>query len=349
MRGNGWGWVLASVVGMTGCGGEETLSEESHLGQRTASLGVGNGVSLNGSSLNGRNLNGRNLNGRNLNGEALNRALVSVDHAGVRVERWGRWSGEGGWQGWGSGSGGWMVRWEEPLDDAVWLEGTVLHGRLRGQPISGMDFARTRFVGNRGDGSRVELRVDAVTPGGDGEVWTYRVSYREPTNGRWYPICQDARGRPVDAIAVAGRWDYREGVPGVGGAKYDDPSAFTFACEGAAIAKCIRFGYRPWASRGGVSLAAHHQACTRLLRADYCGDGTSHTVDGQWVNLYDALEVQRDTEAWALEAEWDTEGARCLTSAHRAREPVSCGGAPLARCGRGEDFSPGVLLRSETP
>ncbi|HSP80835.1 MAG TPA: ADYC domain-containing protein, partial [Myxococcaceae bacterium] len=271
---------------------------------------------------------------------------------GVRAERRVWWAGEVGWPGWGQGHGRWTVWWAEPFDGAVRLEGTVFHGRVRGREVSGSDFERTRWVGNLGNGSEVELRVDAVTPGTgeDADVWTYQVSYREPSDGRWYPICQDASGRPVEAIPVAGRWDYRQGVPGVGGARYDDPSAFTFACEGAAIAKCIRLGYRPWASREGVALAAHHQACTRLIRADYCGDGSSHTVDGQWVNLYDALGVQEDTEAWVLEAEWDTEGARCFTAARRAGEPVSCPGAPVTpRCGMLESLSTGALLRSETP
>ncbi len=353
MHGRGWACVLvAAVVGTVGCGSEEPPPPDAHLGERAASLESENGVSLNGRNLNGRNLNGRNLNGRNLNGVVLNQTLVSVDYAGVHAERRGWWAGEVGWPGWGLGRGRWMVTWMEPFAGAVRLEGTVFHGRVRGREASGRDFERTRWVGNLGNGGRVELRVDAVTPGEgeDADVWTYRVSYREPSDGRWYPICQDARGGPVEAIPVAGRWDYRQGVPSVGGAKYDDPSVFTFACEGAAIAKCIRFGYRPWASREGVSLAAHHQTCTRLLRADYCGDGGSHTVDGQWVNLYDTLGVQEDTEDWALEAEWDTEGARCVTSAWRASEPVLCAGAPVRReCGTADVLTTGALLRSETP
>ncbi len=284
-----------------------------------------NGANLNGANLNGANLNGANLNGANLNGRSLNQPLVSVDYAGA---------------------------WRSGAFDAVWLEGSVFHGWWSGRHLSGKDFMHARFTGNLGDGGRVELRVEAVTPG-RGEhrdVWTYRVSYREPADGRWYPICQDRNGRPVEAIAVAGRWDYRQGVPGLGGAKYSDPSTFTFACEGAAIAKCIRFGYAPWASRDGVSLEAHHQACTRLVRADYCGDGRSHTVDGQWVNLYDALGVQRDTEDWELEAEWDTEGARCLTARNRSVAPVSCPGASMkTQCGTAEAFSAGTLLQSETP
>ena len=347
MRTMGWSRVFAAAWVWAGCGGEVPEQPEEDLGQIVSELGVSNGPSLNGSNLNGRNLNGRNLNGRNLNGRnlngrnlnggALNQTLVSVDYAGARLD--------------GPRVGGWPT-WRSGTFNTVWLEGSVFHGWLHGQHLSGKDFTHARFLGNLGDGSQVELRVDTVTAGKgtQRDVWTYRVSYREPADGRWYPICQDRNGQPVEAIAVAGRWDYRQGVAGLGGAKYDDPSAFTFACEGAAIAKCIRFGYEPWASVQGVSLAPYHQACTRLVRADYCGDGSSHTVDGQWVNLYDALGVQRDTESWALEAEWDTEGARCFTERNRSLAPVSCSGSTMkTQCGTAEAFSTGTLLQSEAP
>jgi hypothetical protein len=337
MRSGGWCHVVVAAVGVVACGGEAPVSTEELLGESGTALEV-----RNGSNLNGSNLNGSNLNGSNLNGERLSGTLVSVDYAGA----WLDWRGE-----WGSGREWWFGGRHEWLE-AVWLEGSVFHGRARGRHFSGRDFEHARFLGHRGDGGLVELRVDALTPGTgtNQDVWRYQVSYREPSDGHWYPICRNASGQPVEAIAVAGRWDYRQGLPGLGGAKYDDPHAFTFACEGAAIAKCIHIGYKPWAHVGGRSLAAHHQACTRLIRADYCGDGTSHTVDGQWVDLFDALGVQRDTEDWTVEAAWDTEGARCFTDHNRAHAPVSCPGTPSKLpCGTAESFSTGTLLWSETP
>lgn len=340
MRASGWCRVVVAAVGVVACGGEAPVSQEAQLGQAEAALGVRNGSNLNGSNLNGSNLNGSNLNGSNLNGDELNEQglawmLVSVNYAGARLAL----------------PDGFAPR--EGRLEGVRLQGSVFHGRFRGRHLSGLDFEQARFTGNLGNGGQVELRVDSIAPGADEnqDVWTYRVSYREPANGQWYPICRDTSGKPADAIAVAGRWDYRQGLPGQGGAKYDDPRTFTFACEGAAIAKCIHFGYKPWASVNGMSLAAHHQACTRLIRADYCGDGTSHTVNGQWVNLYDAVGVQRDTEGWAVEAEWDTEGARCFTDHNRAHAPVSCPSTPVRRtqCGLEQSFSTGTLIQSETP
>jgi hypothetical protein len=319
--------VAATALVLTGCG-EVPPTPSSPQTVRQA-LSTPNGSNLNGSNLNGSNLNGSNLNGSNLNSEALGQTLVSVAYAGALRE----------------GLSGNKL-------DAVWLEGTVFHGTQGQQTFSGLDFNQARFQGTLGSGARVWLRVDAMTPhtGPDGDLWTYRVSYQEPRDGLWYPVCKGEGGTALDAIPVAGRWDYRHGLPGEGGRKIDDPAAFTFGCEGAAIAKCVRWGYKPWASVQGVSLAAHHQTCTRLVRADFCGDGTSHTVTGQWVNLYDTVGIQADTEDWYMEAEWDANGARCFSPHNRSHEHVSCYDARKeSSCGQPGHFSTGTLVMTETP
>jgi hypothetical protein len=99
------------------------------------------------------------------------------------------------------------------------------------------------------------------------------------------------------------------------------------------------------------SLAPYHQACTRLLRADYCGNGTSYTVDGTLLNLYDGVGIQADTERWNLEAEWTEGGARCM-----ARRRLSSSASPTcqaslqsASCGASSHFSTGTLLMNEDP
>lgn len=280
-----------------------------------------NGSNLNGSNLNGSNLNGSNLNGSNLNGQALNETLVHVRFAGARVS----------------------VNGKAALDEAR-LDGTVFWGKKGASVWTGTDFLNADFVGVKGDGSTVPVRIDAIVQGTApaADVWTYSVSY-QAADGTWWPVCKNASG-PTVAIPVDGRWDYRYGVP-TGGAKTDDPGVFTFACRGtAAIAKCVDMGYRPWISG---TVANHHQSCTRLIRADFCGDGTSHTVNGQLVNLYDAIGIQNDTENWVKESEWDTAGARCFSPLNRSHEGVPCYDS-RARVGCGT-FATGTLLMNETP
>jgi hypothetical protein len=72
-----------------------------------------------------------------------------------------------------------------------------------------------------------------------------------------------------------------------------------------------------------ISLRDHHQACTRMARADYCGDGRPHTVTGTPIDIFDRLKNPVQIEGtkslvnWSIEAEWGPEGARCVGDALR--------------------------------
>jgi hypothetical protein len=76
----------------------------------------------------------------------------------------------------------------------------------------------------------------------------------------------------------------------------------------------VRLGYKPWKRLSdGTSLWDHHQACVRMLRADYCGDGPT-TRDGMLINLYDPVGIQPDEPrpGMSFEAGWDEGGAVCV-------------------------------------
>ncbi|MBL9021196.1 MAG: hypothetical protein JNL21_03305 [Myxococcales bacterium] len=161
-------------------------------------------------------------------------------------------------------------------------------------------------------GTTLRFRIDAFEPDTrdrDGEVTLYALSYRRSDDAEYQPYCApDAEGRRL-AIPVVGSWDTT--------GKYDDaPGRVTFACTNGAIAKCVRFGYKPWKSIGGRSLAQHHLACVRMVRADYCGDGHSHTREGTRIDLWDEVGVQgRDAvsaEPEVFEAAWSPDGAAYL-------------------------------------
>src|SRR5262249_8280834 len=143
------------------------------------------------------------------------------------------------------------------------------------------------------------------------DVWMYGVSYNA-SGTTWTPLCGlDATGAPILAIPVAGVWNYSMGVVG-GGAYTADPTRFTFGCRGNATAKRVEWGYKPWKTVNGVKLTNHHVACTRMVRADYCGDGSTYTVNGTPIDIYDGLGIQLDTAAWQVDAEWQPTGARCV-------------------------------------
>ena len=95
----------------------------------------------------------------------------------------------------------------------------------------------------------------------------------------------------------------------------DGRGGFDLICTSGAIGKCIRWGYRPWEERpGGPPLRALHQACTRMVRADYGGDGQATTRDGMMIDLYDRFGIQMpDREAsMTFEAGWGVDGAVCV-------------------------------------
>ncbi|HEX8375443.1 MAG TPA: ADYC domain-containing protein, partial [Geminicoccaceae bacterium] len=97
----------------------------------------------------------------------------------------------------------------------------------------------------------------------------------------------------------------------------------------------IRAGYAPWDDRHGAGTgAALFQTCTRMYRADYCGDGIGWTRNGMTIDTYDIHGIQRpeDPATLPFEAGWGPDGATCV---HPTRVKERGGLAALhAQCPR---------------
>ncbi|MET3582339.1 hypothetical protein ABID19_005398 [Mesorhizobium robiniae] len=201
-----------------------------------------------------------------------------------------------------------------------------------GQAIGSISVVGTRFVVTMEDGrivaqedlvgavltiggdgqDRMPLRIDAVEidpRNPDGGVMLYTMSTRDAASGAWRNICEpDIEGRRM-GFPLAGTWTQD-------GRHLPSDTAFSITCTGGAQAKCVRFGYRPWEkSPDGTSLWDHHQACTRMIRADYCGDGVGHTRNGTPIVIYDRKGIQQDEAApdMSFEAAWGANGALCVS------------------------------------
>ncbi|PAQ05313.1 ADYC domain-containing protein [Mesorhizobium temperatum] len=200
-----------------------------------------------------------------------------------------------------------------------------------GQAISSISVVGTRFEVTTADGrvvtqedlvgavltiadgqERMPLRIDAVETdprNSDGGIMLYTMSTRDPATGAWRNICEpDIEGRRM-GFPLAGTWTQD-------GRHLPSDTAFSITCTGGAQAKCVRFGYRPWEkSPDGTPLWDHHQACTRMIRADYCGDGVGHTRNGTPIVIYDRKGIQQDEAApdMSFEAAWDADGALCVS------------------------------------
>ncbi|WP_437722802.1 ADYC domain-containing protein [Sorangium sp. So ce861] len=203
------------------------------------------------------------------------------------------------------------VRFNGVRFNGVSLDGATLIGTRAsdGKRVRGIDFIGAEAEAVLDDRSIVIVRITNVVER-DGIAY-YTVKYNAGGAG-WANVC----GEGVEAIAVNGTWDP------VTGAFSDDGGQFTFACQGAAIAKCAEWGYRDWEITAECDgkrcesrdLSYFHRACVRMVRADYCGDGAPHTRAGTAIDVWDALGIQRETagSGMSLEAEWTVDGAACI-------------------------------------
>jgi hypothetical protein len=196
----------------------------------------------------------------------------------------------------------------------------IAHSR-RGITLGGEALEDATLVGIRSNNTTIQIRIDDVTPTADAEIYEYSVKYFDGL--AWSNLCGENNGVPVRALALEGRWDESAGTA-TGGDHINDPNVFTFACKNAVTAKCVGMGYAPWRSitecNGAecqtISMRDMHQACTRMMRADYCGDGTPQTQNGTLINVWDNFGIQsRDVATpvnWTNEAEWSPKGATCI-------------------------------------
>jgi hypothetical protein len=166
----------------------------------------------------------------------------------------------------------------------------------------------------------VEYRLDAIAaesatndPLMTGSTYLYTLTQNVDGTGSYQTACPaDSDGNHV-AIPLAATWNEH-------GDRVESSTLFTFGCTSGAIAKCYRWGYRPWLTGHG-DVVALHWTCTRVARADYCGNGTSHTHENTQINVWDSaspgpIQQHGTTPAgMVFEAGWNTSGAVCLSHA----------------------------------
>ena len=183
--------------------------------------------------------------------------------------------------------------------------GATINAATTGSPPwTGSTLVGSTWTGTASNGVALNLRIDSATQGTapNTDLWYYGVSYQ--TTAGWSPLCGlDGASQPIKAGTVIGTWDATN-------ANYQTSSTkFSVVCQGKSIEKCIEMGYKTF-----KNYTNQMQSCIRMLRADYCGTGTSYTVDGTLINVYDNVGIQADTQTWTMEAAWATNGATCIKS-----------------------------------
>ena len=183
-----------------------------------------------------------------------------------------------------------------PLSPSVVLKGTAVQGAI--------------LTSTDSEGRKVTLKIQDVERDpkeAEAETYLYTVVYRNSASSRWQNLCQPDRDSIAKAISLSGQWDTR--------GNHIDNQRITFACTNSALAKCVRWGYKPWKTVQGQSLRDYHQACTRMVRADYCGTGVAHTQNGTEIDVYDRLGIQKPTNNSGMnfEAAWNPDGAVAIS------------------------------------
>jgi hypothetical protein len=289
-----------------------------------------NRIALNGESLNRISLNGRQINGF-ANGENLNRLAangIDTSPAGLAGANF----AESSVAAEPNAPIAFDPRLLEgtalrglTLEDAMsWVEGRTLpvrrehlvrvgfaDGGLLGRDLDGRDVVGAELTGlllpfSADTGATVWLEVQEV------------AAHPQISDLPLYTLALDGENvcdENAAGLFVPGVWDET-------GARHETAHGAdtTFACLSGVIGKCVTWGYRPWLVGSDL-----HQTCTRMARADYCGDGVPHTEDGTLIDVFDPAGIQVAVEDAALsfEAGWSTEGAVCVNVPRYVKHDVS--------------------------
>ena len=278
---NGLLGVAVGIVLVSACGPNDLNGiSEQDIASQWLNAAHDNSSQTNGVALNGVRYNGVRYNGVRYNGVRYN----GVRYNGVRYN--------------GTSLAG------TPEDESVEVDSAAL---------TGID-----MDGDLSDGSILAMQIASIQWNSLAGQYLYNIRYYSLDSFSWEWLCgTDESNQPIAAIPIMKSYLYPTfDVDG-------DLSRFTFSCVNAALGKCALWGYAPWktnfqetynASTQTRDLAASHQACQRLVRADYCGNGTPHTRNGTPIDVYDTYGIQNPDNIGGntVEADWRSDGAYCI-------------------------------------
>jgi ADYC domain len=197
---------------------------------------------------------------------------------------------------------------------SIEVEGTMFRVRLSGgKVLSGPDLVgATLSVSGTANAAPLRVFIESVMidpTDRDHETVLYHFLAVDPATQQKVELCgPNAQGERW-GFPLRGQWDAEGG--------HQSDAGYTLTCSDGAQGKCVRWGYKPWKTlTDGTRLDAYHQACIRLVRADYCG-GHGTTRDGMLIDIYDNIGVNEPDPKAAeaglrLEAAWSPAGAVCV-------------------------------------
>lgn len=159
----------------------------------------------------------------------------------------------------------------------------------------------------------------------------YNAEWLGGTGGGWTSFCphpyqfaDNTQGNLTEYMIPVGgaAWELN-GSKTVAGA-----DTIQLSCTHDSVGACATWGYLPW----DETLAGAHQACTRMKRGDFCGNGDpattvnsssfEHTQIQVWDNL--GLNDAYGQTAATMEASWNENGAVCFNrSEYRSNNTIA--------------------------
>jgi hypothetical protein len=200
------------------------------------------------------------------------------------------------------------ARAAEPTVVGIEASGTAFRATLSdGSVKQGMEWAGAVLVFKVKD-AVMRIRIASIVPDPTDKTGTVLLhDFRIADTGE--PLCSPAPDGTRLGFPLAGRTAkdgrFVEATPGT----------FELICTAGGQGKCVRFGYHPWKTApDDRPMRDYYNACVRMLRADYCGDGHGWTRDGTLVDVWDDHGIQvRDNDAGlSFEAGWASDGAVCV-------------------------------------
>jgi hypothetical protein len=226
----------------------------------------------------------------------------------------------------------------------------------RGAKLTHAELARAEMRGCTVHDERLVLLRIRDVASVDGDIDVYKMEYHlaphgvscadkqwEPADkdndGHWFPLCPDPdatcqvggranrdAGGNEGAFPVDGVWNFGEG-DAYGKHQYAGQARrISVSCRWGAIGKCVyqrRAGY-DWKNLiVDEKTDKRHQACVRAMRADYCGNGRSHTFDGTQLHVSKPMEDPTEGgDSYKMEAYWNEAGAICLSDPRYDVDPT---------------------------
>jgi len=190
-----------------------------------------------------------------------------------------------------------------PIREVHLKKGTLTGISVRGEIWGFRDFIGATFLGYDEKRQQVRLRVQDYVSKQPLEL--YQFSYFDATTKKWDNICWTENQPKALAILIPGMWDTS--------GRYNKPKGvFSIACLNSPLGRCAELGYNPWKAFKKTPLAKYHQACVRMLRADYLGNGKSHTKnENDGIAFEDNLGYLKSkiSPEMQFEAGWGASGA----------------------------------------